>query len=135
MIIIIYYIEGMWTGLLKDPIYPALKEKASAVARQIGPPSFYRSHKKELDSSLRFFSESKMILRCRSYLDESRMHPAHGIQHAEIVAIEAGAILEIESASSGATERTEELVLCAQIAGLFHDIKRSEEDHTIKGSK
>jgi hypothetical protein len=26
-------------------------------------------------------------------------------------------------------------MLCAQIAGLFHDIKRSEEDHTIKGSQ
>ncbi len=121
--------------MLKDNIYPVLKEKASAVAKQIGRPSFYRTHKKELDSSLRFFSESNVLLRCRSYLDESRMHPAHGIQHAEIVAIEAGAILAIESASSGRAERTEELMLCVQIAGLFHDIKRSEDDHTIKGSK
>ncbi len=122
--------------LLKDPIYPALKEKAAAVARQIGPPLFYRTHKKELDRSLRSFSESKVILRCRSYLDESKLHPAHGIQHGEMVALEAGAILEIESASIlRRPERTEELILCAQIAGLFHDIKRSEEDHTIKGSK
>lgn len=121
--------------MLKEPIYPALKKKATAVARQIGPPSFYQAHKKQLDSSLRFFSESKVLSRCRTYLDESRMHPAHGIQHAEMVAIEAGAILEIECAASGKAQRNEELTLCVQIAGLFHDIKRNEEDHTIKGSK
>lgn len=120
---------------MKEPIYPALKEKASAVARQIGPPSFYRAHKRELDRSLRSYSESKVLSRCRSYLDEAKMHPAHGIRHAEMVAIEAGAILEIESAAMMKPEETEELILCVQIAGLFHDIKRSEEDHTIKGSK
>jgi hypothetical protein len=52
-----------------------------------------------------------------------------------MVAIEAGAILEIESAKLGRPERIEELIQCVQVAGLFHDIKRSEEDHTIKGSK
>lgn len=122
--------------MLKDPIYPTLKEKASAVARRIGFPSFYRAHKKELDRSLQIFSESKLLLRCRSYIDESKLHPAHGIQHGEMVAIEAGAILQIESALGNRTrEKTEELMLCVQMAGLFHDIKRNEDDHTIKGSR
>jgi len=120
--------------LLKDPIYPVLKAKASNVARQIGPPSFYRAHKKELEKSLLSFSESEVLVKCRSYLDESKMHPAHGIRHGEMVAIEAGAILQIESSAGDRDQgRTEELMLCAQIAGLFHDIKRSEEDHTTKG--
>jgi len=120
--------------LFKDPIYPVLREKASNMARQIGPPSFYRAHKKELEKSLLSFSESEVLVKCRSYLDDSKMHPAHGIRHGEMVAIEAGAILRIESSAGDRDqERTEELMLCAQIAGLFHDIKRSEEDHTIKG--
>ncbi len=118
----------------KDPIYPVLKEKASNVARQIGPPSFYSAHKKELEKSLLSFSESEVLVKCRSYLDESKMHPAHGIKHGEMVAIEAGAILQIESSAGDRDQgRTGELMLCAQIAGLFHDIKRSEEDHTTKG--
>ncbi len=122
--------------MLKNSIYPTLKDKASAVARRIGPPSFYRAHKEELKRSLRSFSESEVLLRCRSYIDESKLHPAHGIEHGEMVAIEAGAILQIESALGNRTrEKTEELLLCVQIAGLFHDIKRNEEDHTIKGSK
>ena len=120
--------------MFKDPIYPVLREKASNMARQIGPPSFYRAHKKELEKSLLSFSESEVLVKCRSYLDDSKMHPAHGIRHGEMVAIEAGAILRIESSAGDRDqERTEELMLCAQIAGLFHDIKRSEEDHTIKG--
>ncbi len=120
--------------MLKDHIYPALKEKASNVARRIGPPSFYRAHENELGKSLLSFSESEVLLKCRSYLDESKLHPAHGIKHGEMVAIEAGAILQIEcSAGGGDKKKTEELMLCAQIAGLFHDIKRSEEDHTAKG--
>jgi hypothetical protein len=121
--------------LLRDPIYPALREKASTVARRIGPPSFYHAHKKELERSLLSFSDSEVLVKCRSYLDESKMHPAHGIRHGEMVAIEAGAILQIESSAGDRDqERTEELMLCVQIAGLFHDIKRNEEDHTIKGS-
>ncbi len=118
--------------MLRDPIYPVLRETASNAARRIGPPSFYRIHKKELEKSLLFFSESEVLVKCRSYLDESKMHPAHGIRHGEMVAIEAGAVLQIES-SAGDRERTDELMLCAQIAGLFHDIKRNEEDHTAKG--
>jgi hypothetical protein len=122
--------------LSKEPIYPRLKEKASAAARRLGPPSFYRAHKKELERSLRTFSESRVLLRCRSRIDESKLHPAHGIQHGEMVAIEAAAILQIESALvNGPREKTEDLMLCAQIAGLFHDIKRNEQDHTIKGCK
>ncbi len=120
--------------MLRDPIYPVLRETASNATRRIGPPSFYRTHKKELEKSLLFFSESEVLVKCRSYLDESKMHPAHGIQHGEMVAIEAGAILQIESsAGERDRQRTDALMLCAQIAGLFHDIKRNEEDHTVKG--
>jgi len=120
---------------LKSSIYPALKEKAAKAARRVGPPSFYRAHKRELDCSHKSFSESKLLLKCRSYLDESKLHPAHGIRHCEKVAIEAGAILRIENAQiRPATASPGDLMLCAQIAGLFHDIKRNEDNHTIKGS-
>jgi hypothetical protein len=120
---------------LKSAIYPALKKKAAKAARRIGPPSFYRVHKRELDRSHKSFSESELLLRCRAYLDESKMHPAHGIRHCEKVAIEAGAILQIEDARvRRPAVAPDGLVLCAQIAGLFHDIKRSEDNHTLKGS-
>ena len=121
--------------MLKGSIYPALQKKAVAVARKLGAPSFYGAHKSEFDRSRAAYSESRVLLKCRSYLDESKMHPAHGVAHCEKVAIEAGVILQIEKAGKRQPGTAlPELMLCAQIAGLFHDIKRSEENHTIKGS-
>lgn len=120
---------------MDSSIFPVLKEKALKKAEEIGPPSFYAIHKKELVLSLQSFSNNKMIHKCRAYLDESKLHPAHGVCHCEKVALEAGAILQIESAAGDYIDNEkEELMLCAQIAGILHDIKRMEKDHTIAGS-
>jgi len=117
-------------------MYPKLKEKALRAAREAGTPSFYIHHKKELDTSLSAYRASSIIRQCRTYLDESELHPAHGIFHCEKVALEAGAILQIEGSAMGLdASRISELMLCVQIAGLLHDIKRAEKDHTIAGSK
>jgi hypothetical protein len=115
-------------------MYPELKEKALRAAQKAGTPSFYTKHKKELDASLLSYSESSLVRKCMTYLDESKLHPAHGIFHCEKVALEAGAILQAEAGKMGLETTTiSELMLCVQIAGLLHDIKRSEKDHTIAG--
>jgi hypothetical protein len=122
--------------LLSGAWYSELKEKALRASRKAGNPSFYRQHKRELEASLSAYTASSMIRRCRAYLDESKLHPAHGIFHCEKVALEAGAILLIEGAAMGLdASRIDELMLCVQIAGLLHDIKRAEKDHTIAGSR
>ncbi|MEW6109760.1 MAG: hypothetical protein AB1632_11435 [Nitrospirota bacterium] len=121
---------------MDNPIYLRLKEKAARAALKIGLPSFYAIHKKEIGIAMSNFSDNRLIHKCRSYLDESTLHPAHGIQHCEKVALEAGAILQIESSSNNLSEAdTNDLMICVQIAGLLHDIKRNEKDHTISGSK
>lgn len=116
-------------------VYSILEDKAVKIARRIGLPSFYNDHKKELDISRSYISSSSLIVKCRSYLNESELHPAHGISHCEKVALESGAVLQAESAVLGyQREDTEQLMLCCQVAGLLHDIKRAEENHTISGS-
>jgi len=117
-------------------MYPKLREKALRAAREAGAPSFYREHAKELEASLSSYGSSSIVQKCRTYLDESKLHPAHGIFHCEKVALEAGAILQIEGRTMGLEPSTiSELRLCVQIAGLLHDIKRAEKEHTIAGSK
>jgi len=117
-------------------MYPELKAKALSAAVEAGTPSFYMQHRSELAESLSSFSTSGLIRKCRTYLDESKLHPAHGIFHCEKVALEAGAILTIEGSAMGLdASLISDLVLCVQIAGLLHDIKRAENDHTIAGSK
>ena len=117
-------------------MYIELKEKALRAALKAGKPSFYEHHGKELAESLSSYSASSLIRICRSQLDESKLHPAHGIFHCEKVALEAGAILAIEGSAMGLDAFIiSELVLCVQIAGLLHDIKRAGNEHTIAGSK
>jgi hypothetical protein len=136
IIIIIHEILTLKASFPSVPMHAALKEKALRAARDAGTPSFYLRHKKELEASLSSYSESALIRKCRTCLDESKLHPAHGIFHCEKVALEAGAILQIEAGTAGLRASTiRELMLCVQIAGLLHDIKRVEEAHAIAGSR
>ncbi|ACN13379.1 hypothetical protein HRM2_02570 [Desulforapulum autotrophicum HRM2] len=58
----------------------------------------------------------------------------HGMLHSELVAIDAGAIVQIEMGlSPGAPEMMRAMVL-VQVAGLLHDIKRKEKKHAQKGA-
>jgi len=136
IIIIIHEILILELLYLVSTMYPELKEKALRAALEAGTPSFYMHHRKELAESLASYSANSLIRKCRTYLDESKLHPAHGIFHCEKVALEAGAILAIEGSAMGLdASGISELVLCVQIAGLLHDIKRAGNDHTIAGSK
>jgi len=116
-------------------MYPELKKSALRAALEAGTPSFYKHHGKELAESHSSYSSSSLVRKCRTYLDESKLHPAHGLFHCEKVALEAGAILVIEGRAMGLEASClSDLVLCVQLAGLLHDIKRAVNDHTIAGS-
>jgi hypothetical protein len=120
---------------LDSSIYRTLKETAVRAGEKLGIPSFYDACRQELAISGSSFSESAVIRRCRSYINEARLHPAHGIYHCEKVAVEAGALVQVERMNYGnGGPDTKELMLCAQIAGLLHDITRNAKDHTVTGS-
>jgi hypothetical protein len=115
--------------------YHRLREKACETAERLGAPAFYKTFEEEMVVSSQAFLMSPLIKKCRAYIDESTLHPAHGIPHCQRVAIEAGAVLQAESLGRSFNVQTrEDLMRCAQIAGLFHDIKRAESDHPVKGS-
>lgn len=63
------------------------------------------------------------------------MDSGHGLSHAEAVALDAGSIIQVEGRIQHIKGRLiSELIVYAQIAGLLHDIKRKEKNHTIAGS-
>jgi hypothetical protein len=116
-------------------IYLQLKANALDTAKKIHKPSFYAKYADELASSFTYFSESTIIQKCRSYIDKAVLHPAHGVDHCEKVALEAGAIVQIEYKKRALTGiAMADLLLCVHLAGLLHDIKRIEDNHTIAGS-
>jgi hypothetical protein len=116
-------------------IYLRLRKKAVNTAEGVGLPSFYSDFDKEIRASEASFAASDVIRKCEGLIDTSKMHPAHGFEHLRKVAIEAGALAQIEGNVRGCplSER-EEVLLCAQLAGFLHDIRRGEKDHTIGGS-
>jgi hypothetical protein len=117
---------------LDSSIYQRLKEKAFRTAERIGHPSFYTAHDGELEISASSFRENGLLHACRAHIDEAKLHPAHGLPHCEKVAIEAGAIVLAER--PGEDAGIEEIMSCAQIAGLLHDITRAGKDHSVTGS-
>ncbi len=117
---------------MESSVYLKLRETAARTAKRIGTPSFYVDHRREVEVSAALFRENKMLRACRSRIDESTLHPAHGLSHCDKVAVEAGAIVLVER--KGETDGGEELLLCAHLAGLLHDITRREKDHSISGS-
>lgn len=116
--------------------YTQLKQRALQAACQLGRPLFYGQYEQELLLSSAFFEASSAVSRCLQFLDEAKLHPAHGILHCEKVAREAGALLLVERQARGLKDTDRDaLLLSVQIAGLFHDIRRSEADHPVAGSR
>jgi len=119
---------------MTSPIYERLRETAARTAREIGLPSFYRSCSMELELSRSSFAGNSLVRGLLASIDRSTLHPAHGMDHGEKVAIEAGAILARESGKAQSPHYGDGLMLCAHVAGLLHDIKRREKDHPVTGS-
>lgn len=117
-------------------VYGKLRQKACEAARRQGDPSFYRAFQQELALSRSSLMTDASISRCKGLIDETRLHPAHGMDHGEQVALEAGALIQVECLMQGGDESlARRMLLCAQIAGLLHDIRRNEKDHTVHGSR
>jgi hypothetical protein len=115
--------------------YQKLQEKALAFARGLPSPSFYGHHAALLHRSEEALQRHDLVRKCRSHLDESQLECAHGLCHCEAVARDAGVIVLLEAAEQGMDgSETEKLFIMAIIAGLFHDIKRREDDHAVRGS-
>jgi len=112
-------------------IYQEMIEASRGIAATFPPPRFYACCAEWLDLSRFVFTEDEQILKCREIvLHELRGNFGHGLDHAEKVAIEAGALVYIEGAkiSLGDSARHEAGIL-VQIAGLLHDLRRGEKNH------
>lgn len=120
-----------------ETIYQALKKRTLQIAAQHPAPSFYRRYALENSYSVDFFNKNKFILTLKpvvfSYLSENL---GHGIEHASKVSVDAGTLVLVEARlarfSKPAMDR---LLLLVQSAGLLHDIKRTEADHSRKGAE
>ena len=117
-------------------IYARLREQARQIVASFPPPDFYQDQSQACDYSSRFFKTDPEIRKlCRFVGNNLDDDFGHGLQHAIKVAIDAGALMNIEGRAAGYSEsvlaRQTQIVQCA---GLLHDTMRKKKNHSKHGA-
>ena len=115
--------------------YRAAIALARMIAAEIGTPRFYLEKGPEVALSRELFAGEPLIAAGRDLVAGRNAFVGHGISHGEKVAVDAGALVLIETGSARADDRARRLVLLAHLAGILHDISRRERDHAQRGAQ
>jgi hypothetical protein len=101
------------------------------IAASFPSPRFYDVCQEDLQVSENLFARDPRIRHCRAHIQGNlREDFGHGVEHAEKVSVEGGALVHRELAGLYPEDPCRrEAVVLAQIAGLLHDIRRGEKDH------
>jgi hypothetical protein len=115
--------------------YQDLRRLCLEFADSIGPPVFYREKGDCVELSRNAFENNTMVRKCLGMVATEGFFAGHAEEHIRNVAIEAGAIILIEADGLPPNCRTgQRLSFLAHIAGVLHDIKRSEPEHARIGA-
>jgi len=112
--------------------YCKARELSASIAREVGSPRFYIERRVEYERSQALFDAAPLVgeaLRLAAGYGDCL---GHGQSHIRKVAVDMGALVLIEGQNDPDLPR---LVLLAHLAGLLHDIKRSEKDHARRGAE
>ena len=117
-------------------IYARLREQARLIVSSFPSPDFYQDHSQAYEYSSRLFKADPEIRKlCRFVSENLDDDFGHGLQHAIKVAIDAGALMNIEGQAAGYSESMlERRTQIVQSAGLMHDTKRKKKDHSKHGA-
>jgi hypothetical protein len=119
---------------LTDPEYIRAIDLARKIAAEVGTPRFYLEREREVTLSREMFAAEPLVGEGLRIVGEQGDCPGHGLTHVRKVAIDVGALILIEQESIPVDGGVRRLVLLAHLAGLLHDIRRSEKDHAERGA-
>ncbi len=119
-----------------EDIYAEMMAVSREIAASFPPPRFYSCCREWLDLSRSLYSRDERVLACRASLQQAlRNNYGHGLDHAEKVALEAGALAYIEGGKFLPLDfHRREAGVLAHLAGLLHDLRRGEKDHARSGA-
>jgi hypothetical protein len=117
--------------------YRRLMNGSRCIASRYDVPEFYRRFKPSLAISRRLFFHNPLVNHCKALVaPELADDFGHGLQHATKVSIDGGAIVLLEGEKYFTVQtELERAVVLVQLAGLLHDIKRTEDDHALAGAR
>ncbi len=117
-------------------IYDEMMICSRGIAASFPDPHFYESCASQLADSRSIYRQAPLVGRCReAIVRDLARNPSHGLEHAEKVAVEAGALVLAETARTGLEGYDpKEIAVLAQVAGLLHDMRRGSKDHASSGA-
>lgn len=118
-------------------IYKRMVRESKRIASSSKCPSFYIEHERLLLISKEIYNSNAEVLKCRDMVFKQLAdNLGHGMEHAEKVTIDIGALVFIEGErQSLESDRIKEAIVIAQLSGLLHDIKRKEPNHAEASAK
>jgi len=119
---------------LPDQEYPRAIDLSRKIAAEVGTPRFYIEREAEVALSREWFADEPLVEEALQIVGKRGDYPGHGLTHVRKVAIDVGALVLIEEWGAPADARVRRLVLLAHLAGLLHDIQRSEKNHAERGA-
>lgn len=105
------------------------------IAADVGTPRFYIERTREVALSRDLFAAEPLVARGLALVAQRGECPGHGLRHVEKVAVDLGALILIEAGDKVSVGRVRRLVLLAHLAGILHDIRRTERDHAERGAE
>ena len=120
---------------MPDQNYSMAIDLARTIAVAVGTPRFYLEREREVALSRKLFTAEPMIAEGLRIVGERGTCLGHGLVHVEKVAVDSGALILIEKGGNASGNPTRRLVLLAHLAGLLHDIRRTEKEHASRGAE
>ena len=119
---------------MPDQEYRRAIDLSREIAAKVGTPRFYLERETEVALSRKWLDAEPLVEEALRIVGERGDCSGHGLIHVRKVAIDVGALILIEEGGTPPDARVRRLVLLAHLAGLLHDIRRSEKNHAERGA-
>ena len=120
---------------MPDHEYSQAIDLSRAIASEVGTPRFYLERAQEVALSRKLFADEPLSAAGLRIVAQRDVCPGHGLIHVEKVAVDSGALVLIEEGGKASDTRVRRLVFLAHLAGIFHDICRTEREHAERGAE
>lgn len=120
-----------------DDNYYFIRKRARELVAKSPSPNFYMKESEAKKRSHDIYLKNPVVRALYGFVEQQIENDfGHGLDHAEKVAIDAGALVIIECTHAGySDEMIYRSVLLVQCAGLLHDVKRKHKNHALKSAE
>jgi hypothetical protein len=115
--------------------YLSAQKQCEKIASELGQPKFYIEKAADVSLSQEMFLTEPLVAKCLSIIQSRGDCLGHGLNHVRKVAVDAGAIVLIETEKISNQRAQPRIILLSHLAGLLHDIRRQEKGHAQLGAE